>query len=229
MKVSSTFLAILTAAVAAVPAGATAAPRIFGVVAPAASRTGIEFDIGYTGGTHLGRAEAVSGQATLDIDNLAGSTALFSVPLTSLNTDNTKRDCHMREALGINYSVSIFPEGGHVCPSTNVLSSTGPDKLAFDKITFLLKGLMRPDGSRLDTLTPGIETPVLAQADWNIHGVTHSQVDNLTLTLENNDRVRVRGTSKLVLKDFGIEVLPFLIITVSDFATARYDVVLQAR
>ena len=32
-----------------------------------------------------------------------------------------------------------------------------------------------------------------------------------------------------VLKDFGVEVLPFLVITVAEFATAKYDVVLQAR
>jgi polyisoprenoid-binding protein YceI len=225
---SSTVFSLLLASTLLSESG-LAAPRTFALVAPAAGRTGIEFSIGYTAGTHEGRAESVSGQATIDLEDFSASTALFSVPLSAMNTGNAKRDCHMREALGLNYAVSKYPEGGHVCSSSQMTPATGPDSVVFDKVTFLLKGMTNPDGSRIEGLTPGVPTPVLATVDWNLHGVSRTQNEALVVTLENNDRIRIGGSSKLVLKDFGVEVLPFLIITVSEFATAKYDVVLQAR
>ena len=195
-------------------------------------KPGIQFSIGYSLGTHVGQANAASGKASLDFDAANLSRAEFKVPLLSMTTGNTKRDCHMVEALGLDYARSSYPEGGHVCSSSQTLPDSGPDSVAYPEIQFELESLTAADGSVLGRLERGVETPIVSLARWTIHGVTQTRAVPLTVLIDQGDRpkVRVRGKFEVILKDHGIEVISWGgVISVKDRAKVELDLELESR
>jgi polyisoprenoid-binding protein YceI len=188
--------------------------------------TGIQIAIGYTLGTHEGGASAVSGSALVDFENAALSSAEFRVPISAMTTGNEKRDCHMREALGLDYAISGYPEA-HVCDSSNRLPGSGVDAIQYPEVTFELTGLKAADGTPLTRVDAGSEAQVLAVGAWTIHGVRKEQF--VTVRVARTDvngapQLRVRGSFDLLLKDFGVEVISWGgVIKVKDRAKVTLD------
>ena len=190
-------------------------------------RPGIDLSIDYTVGTHVGYASSVTGRALVDFESASVSSAEFRVSIASMTTGNTKRDCHMREALGLDYALSGYPEN-HICDANNNLPASGVDSVQYPEVIFELRGLNAADGTPLTRIDAGAEVPVLALGSWTIHGVRKDQVVSLkaTRTQDENgrNRLRVRGDFNLLLKDFGIEVMSWAgLIKVADRAKVKLD------
>src|SRR5262245_5385660 len=97
------------------------------------------FSLGWTLGTHEGRASQVSGSLRARLDPLEILEGEFRVPIGAMSTGSVSRNCHMREALGIDYSRSRFPRE-HVCVNDQVPAS-GPDSVVFPDIVIKPRGL----------------------------------------------------------------------------------------
>jgi len=187
---------------------------------------GIEIAIGYTLGTHEGGASRVSGSAFVDFENAALSSAEFRVPIAAMTTGNEKRDCHMREALGLDYGLSGYPEA-HVCDSSNRLPESGVNAIQFPEVVFELTGLKAADGTPLTRVDAGSEAQVLAIGAWTIHGVRKEQFIALRVVRASgtaSPELRVRGSFEILLKDFGVEVISWGgLIKVRDRAKVTLD------
>ncbi|MEQ1875599.1 MAG: YceI family protein [Bdellovibrionia bacterium] len=194
---------------------AHAEPQTFQATARPDGSTGVVFKLPYTGGTHTGLARKILGAIRLDPANLAATTGKIQVPIANIVTGDAKRDCHMRESLGLNYDVSKFPEV-HVCDANQNLAPTGPDSIIFPTVDFEISGVAVPNGTVLRT-----GQPVTAQVRgrFTIHGVAReiSLPAVVTLTTQNELTVQTKGGLKLA--DFGIIVKKFLFITVGEAAT----------
>lgn len=179
------------------------------------SSTGITFQIGYSAGVHDGTIGAVSHTVVLDEKNnvLKGD---FEINIDDLHTGNETRDCHMREALGLNYDISAFPEE-HVCDKKDLLPNEGPDAVTYPTIHFSFTNLKSTD--RLpEVLVEGQTYTLAIQGVWSVHGVTQDLTKNGT-----NDFIPVQikvldaqaGELQLIskfeisLKDYGVIVKPF--------------------
>src|SRR5262245_35509977 len=98
--------------------------------------TGISFRLPYTGGTHTGSARSASGTLTFDPSSLIRINAHIVVPIDDIHSGDSKRDCHMREALGLDYTRSQFPKS-HVCDNANRIPTSGPDSVVYPTIEFI--------------------------------------------------------------------------------------------
>jgi polyisoprenoid-binding protein YceI len=187
---------------------------------------GIQIAIGYTLGTHEGGASQVRGSAFVDFENAALSSAEFRVPISSMTTGNAKRDCHMRQALGLDYEMSGYPEG-HVCDASNRLPESGVNSIQYPEVIFELTGLKAADGTPLTRVDAGTEAQVLAVGTWTIHGVKKEQFVALRVARAqgaSSPALRVRGVFDLLLKDFGVEVISWGgLIYVKDRARVTLD------
>src|SRR3954471_21635216 len=76
--------------------------------------TGITLSLPYTFGTHTNRVVRAAGELRMDPDSPQGVSGTLRVPIDAIVSDSKERDCHMREALGLDYSRSQFPRE-HVC------------------------------------------------------------------------------------------------------------------
>lgn len=211
-----------------------AANQVF-VPAPTATAP-VSFDISYTAGIHKGTANVVTGSLLLDGTNRLVK-GLFSVPLTSMKTRNETRDCHMREALGIDYAHSGFP-ANHVCDSLNQTPPTGPDSVVFPNIDFEFTNLVQTSGDALPAvLVAGTTYTVFLRGKFSIHGQTRlldggdpSATLVGKLTQDASGLLRLQSTFPVVLKDYGIIVKPsklgFVTISVGEKATVTLNLVL---
>ena len=199
-------------------------------VAPDAQRPAIEILLPYSVGTHKQTVGEVRGQIRANTESLRTIEGLLTVPINSIVADGGKRDCHMREALGLDYKSSRFPKE-HVCDDGNRLPSTGPDGLAFPEIQLELKTIRPIDEPKL--LDQGKSVSAEVQGTWTIHGVSRPAKLVIHLSREGTaGALRVRGREWFALKDFGIVVKPaqvlFASITAGDVATANIDLLLRA-
>ena len=188
--------------------------------------SGIHFDLSYTTGTHRGVAKAASGDVIADLTGRQIVSAHFSVPIAELTTDNEKRDCHMRESLGIDYSPSHYPSD-HVCKD-EVIPASGVDSVVFPKIELTFKESATPL-----TDEPGGIRETLVKAELSMHGVTKTytlpvRIEPLNTPKGKPLQFRLQSRFPVLLKDFGIVVKNFLIISVSHEATVIIDIRLKA-
>ncbi len=209
---------------------AQAVDRNLGVAVKSDGSTGIRFSIPYSAGIHKGASSQVQGAVIVD-QNDSLRNAHFTVPIQSLTTGNTTRDCHMREALGIKYQGSQFP-AQHVCDANNQVPSTGPDSITFPQIIF---DFVSFEKAPTTPLAPNIANDTLVKATIQIHGQTIN-LDQLPISIlkqMNGDKASYRVTTqfKLSRKDFGIEVKPFKFgpvnIGVDDLITVNLDLMLS--
>lgn len=185
--------------------------------------TGITFQIGYSAGVHDGTTSAMNALVTLSEKNeiLKGE---FSIPIENVSTGNATRDCHMREALGIDYAHSQFPTD-HVCDSDNKVPASGPDSIAFPTISFKFVNVKKNSGSILpEVLEVGKVYDVAVQGQWTMHGKTvdfsgdtSTEFIPVQIKLLNADtqELQVSGKFQISLKDFNIVVKPFKIAFLS--------------
>lgn len=70
------------------------------VFKPTLTGSGLKFSVGYSAGVHKGVASEIDGSAAIDVHDQINSLN-FKIPIRSMSTGNLPRDCHMREALGL--------------------------------------------------------------------------------------------------------------------------------
>ena len=194
------------------------AEKNYQVVPNADGTSGIQFSIGYSLGTHEGTATEITGSLSLQDSPFLISTAAFTVPLNKVNTGNAKRDCHLLEAMGLDYSVSDYPNQ-HICNGNNELPLSGKNAVAFNEIKFTLTTLLSG---------PGKATAI---GVWEMHGVKKQIEIPLTLTVVEGSpaKLKVKTDFDLSLNDFGIIVKKVLFVTVKDTAHVSMELTLQEK
>ncbi len=181
------------------------------------SATGTTFQIGYSAGVHDGTVSTIDAEVTLDQKNqiLAGD---FKIDIANMSTGNKTRDCHMREALGIDYSVSQFPNE-HVCNSEDKTPTDGPDAIKYSEISFHFSSVKSNSNSILsEVLEVGKVYNIAVQGKLTVHGqvkdftaLDSTEFIPVQIKLLNSETGELQLTGKfdIVLKDFGIIVKPF--------------------
>ncbi len=183
--------------------------------------SGITFKIKYSLGVHDGVTSGMKALVTLSNKNsiLKGE---FSVPIDQVSTGNLTRDCHMREALGIDYKDSKFPTD-HVCDSDNKLPVSGPDSVAFPEIRFSFTNIKKATAELPAVLEVGRVYDVAIQGQWTLHGQTvdlaaDTSADSIPVKIklldEATQEIQVTGNFQISLKAFNIQVKPFKIAIV---------------
>ena len=208
---------------ALLPGLAAAEPRTYRV-ASVAEGSKAEAIVVYSLGSHTQTAGEVHGEVRLDPATLAAASGTVVVPIASLRGDGGTRDCHMREALGIDEKAAGRFPAEHVCDDQNRLPASGPDAIAFPEIRVeLVEARPLDDVALLDAGKP---VRVELQARWTVHGVARQQRE-LVRAVRDGAGLHVRGRSTVVLGDFGVVVKPtrvlFAEIKVGDAVTVTYD------
>lgn len=194
------------------------------------SETGINFSIPFRGGIHHGQAKNILGVVITDSSDGLLS-ANFKIPIIDITTSNNTRDCHMREALGLNYETSDFPES-HVCERDNQLPTTGPNSIAYPDIILEFAELSSAPANPLPTTE---FTTASAKVILNIHGIQKTGTISLKLqkiiSPNKQEYLRVVSRFDVRLPDFGIIVKPLKIgpisLPVRDVATVKLDLLLK--
>lgn len=187
-------------------------------VAQTGEGPGITTKLSYTFGVHENHVSRATGEVRFDPAAPRDVSGTLAVPIDALVSDDAERDCHMREALGLDYGRSQYPKE-HVCRDDRLPAGA----VAFPEI------LLRVRGGTADPLSPGKESPVTLDADWTIHGVTRPARLQLTASPDATTpgAVRIRGTSTVRLSDFGIVVKSaqalFVTVSVGDSANVQFD------
>ncbi len=164
-------------------------------------------DLPYTFGTHNFEARQLAGEVRVDWQAAPVVTGRLTLPLESIHGGGDTLNCHMREAMGLDYARSRFPRK-HVC-SGGKLPATGNDAVAFPDITFEIKRVVVDSAH---TRSGEYEMwRATAVGRWTIHGVTRDASIDLRLTVPANETahprwVRVEGAHKIRLTDYGIQV-----------------------
>jgi hypothetical protein len=208
---------------ALLPVAALGQPRTYRV-APAAEGSKAEAIVVYSLGNHTQTAQEIRGEVTLDPTTLSGGSGSVVVPIAGIHGDGSTRDCHMREALGIDYGAGgRFPKD-HVCDGQNQLPASGPESVAFPDIRLEILGARPLDD--LSLLDSGKPVRVELDARWTLHGVSKQQKE-LTRVVREGNGLHARGRSTLVLADHGVVVkatkVLFAEIKVGDAVTITYD------
>jgi polyisoprenoid-binding protein YceI len=209
---------------AAWPVAAQAAAQPYAVRLP---QGGLEIEVPYSLGTHHEHATAVDGTLRLDPETLRLERGRLVVPLASFRSDDAKRGCHLREALGLDYTRSRYPKD-HVCDDRNALPASGPDAIAYPDIILELAG-----GGPVARAAPGAAGEVEVEGTLTIHGVSRPVKLHLTVSRAASDPglLRVRGRVPLRLSDYGVQVksagVLFVSISVKDEVTVVIDALVE--
>ncbi len=188
---------------------------------------GIRYRLPYSLGTHEGVASAVTGMFKIDLAKPESTSGSLKVPLDLLVSGDAKRDCHMREALGLKYEASDFPQE-HVCNDENLLPTSGRNSIAYPAIELKVTSVksMNENGQIADDR----ETSIEVEGKWVIHGVSQPAKIPMRVVPENG-RLRLSGETALSLKSFGVEVksarLLFVTISVSDQVKLTLDLYME--
>ena len=204
-----------------------AAPRTWTIVPQVSGDLGVTFSLGWTLGTHQGRASRVTGSVDAQIEPLAVTRGEFRVPIAAMSTASTTRDCHMREALGIDYARSHFP-AEHVCVNDQVPVS-GPDSVIYPDIVIKVQGMRPAQGAAsgpAQRLTPMQWVDAQVLFGLSMHGTTRDMSAPIRLQLIKPDMVQVQMEFEVKLADFGLVVKMPALMKVEDRATVRLNLLL---
>jgi len=171
----------------------------------------LSFSIDYSAGTHKGVIKNVRGKAVLNsLEELQGAQFQFSI--SDMETGNKTRDCHMREALGLNYSVSDFPKK-HVCDGNNAIPLSGPNAIQFPSIFFVFESF---EESLVTPLKVGDLNSGKIAGTIEMHG-TKKRISSLPIQvkkmIDNSGLTSLEVVTRfeISLKDFNVVVKPFKI------------------
>jgi len=203
-------------------------------VALADQPPGVHIDLPYTFGTHQFDVRDVRGAVRVDWDQGHAVSGRLTVALTALGGDGDTLHCHMRESLGLDYSKSSFP-GAHVCDGGK-LPAAGKDAVAFPEIAFEIVSAKWAGAGAAGTppLAAGQSARLAASGRWTIHGVRRDDTLDLKLTAVQADAtgprmVRIEGSRKIRLADYGIQVKRALVITAGEEATVKFNLLVKAQ
>jgi polyisoprenoid-binding protein YceI len=217
-------LAALTLLASLSPFAARAAPEICGIRLPSG---GLEIEVPYSLGTHHEHVTAVEGTVRVDPETLRLEGGRLVMPLAGFRSDDAKRACHLREALGIDYAHSRYPRD-HVCDDQNRLPASGPDAVAYPQIVLELA-----QGGPAAAAAPGAVGEVDVGGTLTVHGVSRPVKLHLAVSRPASapGMLRVRGRVPLRLPDFGVKVKSagalFISISVKDDVTVVVDALLE--
>ena len=188
--------------------------------------TGINVEIRYLLGIHHGEVTQAIGEASIT-NNFQMVTGKFTVPISALVTANPTRDCHLREALGLDYTQSHFPKE-HVCNKQSELPQQGVDAVVFPNIEFTLVGVSA-SGDPATLLKPGSSFPITAAGQWSIHGVEKTVSMQLNATVMQNGVLNIKGDLPFLLTDFGVIVKPVAGIGVKNQMKVQLNIFLAPK
>jgi polyisoprenoid-binding protein YceI len=212
--------ALALAGWAAWPVAAQAAAQPYAVRLP---QGGLEIEVPYSLGTHHEHVTAVDGTLRLDPETLRLERGRLVVPLAGFRSDDAKRGCHLREALGLDYARSRYPKD-HVCDDRNALPASGPDAIAYPEIVLELTHGAPAAGAGGEVEVAGTLTA---------HGVSRPVKLRLTVSRQASDPglLRVRGRLPLRLADYKVQVksagVLFVSISVKDEVTVVIDALVE--
>lgn len=170
--------------------------------------TPVQFFVKYALGTHKGYASRVHGQIVLN-ENYELLKSDLRLNLSEMSSNDNTRDCHMREAMGIEYAQSRFP-GDHVCDSNDRIPTVGPDSVVYPQVMFKIEKIFGTENLKFQD-----HKPVMIKADVMVtmHGtskVIPALPIRLTPRVYDNSLVgfRVLTTFNISLKEFNVMVKP---------------------
>ena len=204
-----------------------AEPSTWTIVPQPGIDLGITFSIGWTLGTHGGRAAQVRGTLRAAPDPLVITQGEFRVPIAAMSTGSATRDCHLPEALGIDYSRSQFPRE-HVCVNDR-LPTSGPDSVVFPEIVITLRELRPLQQATSPTplrLVPNQKIDAQILMGLSIHGVTQDLTAPVELQMDDAQRVRVATSFDVALAPFGVVVKMPPLMSVKDRAKVKLSLLL---
>jgi polyisoprenoid-binding protein YceI len=203
---------------------ADAGPRAFTVQSGRA-----QVKLVYTLGTHEENATQLSGTVRLDPETLTGAAGALIVPIASIIEDHGARDCHLREALGLDYAAADYP-ATHSCGSDDKLPASGPRAIVHPEIRFELSASKPLDD--LKALAEGKAVRVEVDGAWTIHGKTRPAKLLLRVKREGAS-LRVKGQTAITLADHDVQVksarILFAEITVGPVAGVEVDLLLSPK
>jgi len=178
----------------------------------------VKYALPYSMGTHRGRVKRMTGTVSLDLEQSMGSGELH-VPIDSIDTGNKEQDCHLIEAMGLNYRVSDFPKE-HTCDKNDHVATSGKNSVAYPEIIFKISSIKASEKAGNFTVS-GV---------WTIHGISHpSQFD--TKIIHQGNSLKIQGEIQFSLKDYGVEVksahILFVTISVKDEVSMVFDLELS--
>jgi polyisoprenoid-binding protein YceI len=215
---------VLAALAALAAPAARGAPTTYSVRLPA---DGVVVEVPYSLGTHHEHVTAVDGAVHADPETLHVERGRLTIPLSAFRSDDAKRGCHLREALGLDYARSRYPRE-HVCDDQNRLPASGPDAIAFPEIVLELAG-----GAPAPAGPPGSPPAVDVEGTLALHGISRPVRFRVTVSRDEAapGLLRVRGRVPVRLADFGVQVksanVLFVSITVHDTVTVVLDTRLE--
>ena len=202
---------------------AFASPTDYSLAPTGLHKTSIRFLLPFTFGTHKGTASKVRGSVAIDPDELGRSRGEVTVPLDDLVTGNRTRDCHLHEAMGLDYTKSRYPKE-HVCNGRGEIPTSGDDAETYPDIVFKLKKLTTATGNKLNLAQ---KATVEADGEWTMHGQSHPAKIKFEYLPQKDKSLRFRASTLLSLKDYGIIVksakVLFKEVTVEDAVTVDLD------
>jgi polyisoprenoid-binding protein YceI len=207
-----------------------AAPGSWAIVPHSNGNLGITFTLGWSLGTHEGQASRVTGAVQAQAEPFMIGQGEFRIPITAMSTGSVTRDCHMREALGINYSGSRFP-ADHVCVNDQVPAS-GPDSVVYPDIIVRIRGLQpnQPGAAALASgLPPLQQVEVAVLMEMSIHGITKEFVTPVRLQLIARDQLQAEADVDVKLADFGVVVKMPPLLRVDDIAKLTLRLLLRSQ
>ena len=172
----------------------------------------ISISVPYTLGTHTG--EVAWPDWTLSVGPGRSRVAALRIafPIAKIDMGKGKMNCHMTEALGLNYAVSQFPEK-HACDRNHRLPSQGPDSVVFPEVVF------RAEPFDL----PASDGKIALKGAWTIHGVEKDAVLSVDFRRNPDGSFDFSGSHRWTLEDYGVVVKPFLAISVKGTVQADFQ------
>ena len=209
---------------------AHAEPMVYRPAPAPEGSASVRIELPYTFGTHNFDVRLLQGEVRVDWAPAPVVSGRLTLPLASIHGGGDTLNCHMREAMGLDYARSAFP-GKHVCEDGK-LPATGNDAVAFPEIAFEIKRVA------VDSIRSRAGDYLLWRATafgrWTIHGITRDASVDLRLTVPANEAahprwVRVEGVRKIRLADYGIRVKRAFVVTAGDEATVKLDFLLRVQ
>lgn len=136
--------------------------------------------------------------------------------IKGFDSGNRTLNCHLQEALGLDYRQSNFPDR-HVCENDR-LPMKGKNAVRYPEVAF-----RSIDGGSTPWGMGDAPRELSLAGTWSIHGVDLPATMKIQFQKTEKGH-RARGKSKISLKDFGVIVRGFLFISVKDEVQVEWDV-----